>query len=99
MRHRIFTILLGMALAYTFTACSSDSGGGTTTTPVDDTADFSLALGASATCTTASSFTVVPTSDPVVTFTTDADSGDTTILVDANSPSGSSVLVQDCTKR
>ena len=95
MTHRIFTIIFAIALAYTFTACSSGDGGTTTT---DATPDFTLAPDASATCTKATSFTVVPTGDPVVTFTTDADSGDTTILVDANSPSGSSVLVQDCTK-
>ena len=84
-------------LASLFVGCSDSNSVDITEDETSTTAlsDITLSAGDSKVCTTATKFTVTPTNDPVVTFTTDADSGDTTIALSADTTG--SVTISNCT--
>ena len=91
MKNRIFTLITILALASMFVSCN-DGGGSSKTTSVVELEDITLTTGESTVCTNVTPFTVTPTSDPTVVFSTDAQTGDTTISLESGS-----VLVQNCT--
>ena len=98
MKNKIFTTMIVLIFTSMFSACGGGGGGSSTTsTTTAVLADITLSAGGSSTCTSATSFSVTPTDDPVVVFSTDAVSGDTTITID--SASSGSVLIQNCTVR
>ena len=96
MKTKILITMMMFTFASVFVACSG--GGGEDSTPVAVVLeDITLGAGGSSICTNATSFTVTPTDDPDVVFTTDAESGDTTISVEAGS--AGFVLIQNCTTK
>jgi len=92
MKIKIFTLIMALALGSIFVACSSSSNN-----TVEVIEDITLSAGGTTTCTNVTAFTVTPTNDPDVVFSTDAQSGDTSITVE--STSSGSVLLQNCTKK
>ena len=69
-KNKIFTIIVMSSLITLFTACGG-GGGGSSTTASPAIEDITLAAGASSVCTNATAFTVTPTDDPDVVFSTD----------------------------
>ena len=91
MKNKIFTLITVLALGSIFVACSS----GSDSTVVEVIEDITLSAGDSTTCTNVTAFTVTPTDDPDVVFSTDTSSGDTTITIETSSTG--TVLIQNCT--
>ena len=91
-----FLTLSPLVFIALFTGCGGGGGSNTESTS-NSPADITLVAGEYKTCTTATSFTVTPTSDPIVTFSTDADSGDTTITL--NSDTTGSIVIKNCTTK
>ena len=107
MKNTNFTITMLMAFALLFSACSDilpdkDDDPVEVNDDNNDNNDDNTILepivvnaGESEVCTSATSFTATPTNDPIVTFTTDAVSGATTI--DVNVTSTGYVTLSNCT--
>lgn len=94
---KIFLTFGVLGLTVLFVGCGGGSSSDIeedTTTPVV-VKDITLNAGDSKICTNETSFKVKPTSNPIVIFSTDASSGDTTILIDENS--SGFVTISDCT--
>ena len=94
MKQKIILTLTVLTFIAFLTGCGSSSS--PTTKPVT-IADVTLTANQSTVCTNATSFTVTPTGNPTVTFSTDASSGDTTITIDSNSTG--SVVIVNCTAK
>ena len=90
MKSKIFRFITILAFGSMFVACSD--GGSSKTNAVIELEDITLIAAESTVCTNATAFTVTPTNDPSVVFSTDTQSGDTTITLESGS-----VLVQNCT--
>jgi len=88
--YMIFLVLLVM------TGCSGGSSEDETTNEEVDTSVV-LNVGDTLVCSNSTQFTVTPTNDPVIVFTTDTFTGDTSIEVTSESAL-SSVLVENCTE-
>ena len=91
MRNQIFKFITILALGSIFVACSSSSDSNSE----EGIKDITLNAGDSIVCTKVTAFTIIPTNDPDVVFSTDAQSGDTSITID--SASTGVALVKNCT--
>ena len=94
MKNKIFTTIMMLTLAFVFAACGGGGGGDSTPAAVV-LDDITLTAGGSSVCTDATTFTVTPTDDPDVVFSTNAETGDTNVSVEASS--AGSVLIENCT--
>jgi len=97
MKNKILKTLTIATVVTLFSACGGGGGSSDETTTPTTIDDVVLSSSQSLVCTTATDFTVEPTDNPVVTFSTDADSGDTTISVSEDSTGFATV--KNCTKR
>lgn len=89
MKNKFFTLITILTFGFIFVSCSS--GGNSKSTALED---ITLTTGESIICTNTTSFSVVPTDDPSVIFSTDVQTGNTTISIESGS-----VLVQNCTTK
>lgn len=96
MKKNILTTIATISLMSLFTACGGGGGSSSSTTPVA-LADIVLTASQTTTCTNATSFTVTPTDNPITVFSTDTESGDTTVTIEAGS--AGSVLIENCTTK
>jgi len=94
MRNKFFTLITILAFSFMFVSCSS--GGSSKAVSEENVVleDITLTTGESTLCTNDTAFNVVPTDDPSVIFSTDVQTGDTTIKLESGS-----VLVQNCTTK
>lgn len=96
MINKLFLKIIFAVLITVFTACGS--GGSASSDNQKTVIDIVLNVGESLLCTSATTFTVVPSvEEPIVIFTQDAENGDTKIELDENT--FGTLSISGCTQK